>query len=146
MDGVNKARSARAAVLRLNSSVDCRTYEARFSAENGVGLVSGYDVVVDASDNPWTRYLISDACVLAGKPLVSAAALGIEGQATVYHYQGGPCYRCIHPKPMAGTIIVSYNNIYLPCAQWYFRCPCNVSQPRRRAAAATTACWVRCPG
>ena len=48
------------------------------------------------------RYLINDACVLAGKPLVSGAALGTEGQITVYNHQGGPCYRCLHPKPLAG--------------------------------------------
>lgn len=99
---MNKAQSARAAVLRLNTALDCQAYETRLTPENGVELVRQYDLVVDASDNPWTRYLVSDACVLAGRPLVSAAALGTEGQATVYNYGGGPCYRCIHPKPMAG--------------------------------------------
>ncbi|CAM9183413.1 unnamed protein product [Chrysoparadoxa australica] len=60
-----------------------------------------YDLVVDASDNPRTRYLINDACVLGGKPLVSGSALGLEGQVTVYNYKGGACYRCIYPKPFA---------------------------------------------
>lgn len=61
---------------------------------NALQLVRHYDVVVDASDNAPTRYLISDACVIAGKPLVSGAALGTDGQLTVYHHgQDTPCYR-----------------------------------------------------
>ncbi|KAK2878334.1 hypothetical protein Q8A67_019125 [Cirrhinus molitorella] len=51
------------------------------------------------SDNVPTRYLVNDACVLTGKPLVSASALRMEGQLTVYNYRGGPCYRCLYPKP-----------------------------------------------
>lgn len=46
-----------------------------------------------------TRYLLNDACVLLGKTLVSGSALRFEGQLTVYHYAGGPCYRCLFPKP-----------------------------------------------
>ena len=53
---------------------------------NAVALVAGYDIVVDASDNAPTRYLLSDACVVAGKPLVSGAAIGTDGQLTVYCY------------------------------------------------------------
>uniref|UniRef100_A0A674AWI3 Adenylyltransferase and sulfurtransferase MOCS3 n=1 Tax=Salmo trutta TaxID=8032 RepID=A0A674AWI3_SALTR len=58
-----------------------------------------YDIVADCSDNVPTRYLVNDACVLSGKPLVSASALRMEGQLTVYNYRGGPCYRCLYPKP-----------------------------------------------
>ncbi|KAL0969259.1 hypothetical protein UPYG_G00224650 [Umbra pygmaea] len=58
-----------------------------------------YDIVADCSDNVPTRYLVNDACVLSGKTLVSASALRMEGQLTVYNYHGGPCYRCIFPKP-----------------------------------------------
>lgn len=54
---------------------------------------------MDGSDNAPTRYLISDACVRAGKPLVSGSALQWEGQCTVYNYKGGPCYRCLFPVP-----------------------------------------------
>jgi len=57
-------------------------------------------VVVDASDNPATRYCINDACVIMGKPLVSGAAIGTDGQLSVYNYgEGCPCYRCIWPDP-----------------------------------------------
>ncbi|XP_064810070.1 adenylyltransferase and sulfurtransferase MOCS3-like [Oncorhynchus masou masou] len=58
-----------------------------------------YDIVADCSDNVPTCYLINDACVLSGKCLVSASALRMEGQLTVYNYRGGPCYRCLYPKP-----------------------------------------------
>uniref|UniRef100_A0A8C8C1F6 Adenylyltransferase and sulfurtransferase MOCS3 n=1 Tax=Oncorhynchus tshawytscha TaxID=74940 RepID=A0A8C8C1F6_ONCTS len=58
-----------------------------------------FDIVADCSDNVPTRYLVNDACVLSGKPLVSASALRMEGQLTVYNYRGGPCYRCLYPKP-----------------------------------------------
>uniref|UniRef100_A0A8C7JGY2 Molybdenum cofactor synthesis 3 n=1 Tax=Oncorhynchus kisutch TaxID=8019 RepID=A0A8C7JGY2_ONCKI len=58
-----------------------------------------YDIVADCSDNVPTRYLINDACVLSGKCPVSASALRMEGQLTVYNYREGPCYRCLYPKP-----------------------------------------------
>ena len=58
-----------------------------------------FDIVVDATDNVATRYLLNDACVLANKVLVSGSALRLEGQLTVYNYQGGPCYRCLFPTP-----------------------------------------------
>ncbi|KAJ8290573.1 hypothetical protein GJAV_G00014750 [Gymnothorax javanicus] len=58
-----------------------------------------YDIVADCSDNVSTRYLVNDTCVLSGKPLVSASALRMEGQMTVYNYKGGPCYRCLYPVP-----------------------------------------------
>ncbi|KAJ8970260.1 hypothetical protein NQ317_018122 [Molorchus minor] len=58
-----------------------------------------YDVVVDGSDNVATRYLLNDVCVMNNIPLVSGSALQMEGQLTVYHYKGGPCYRCVFPDP-----------------------------------------------
>uniref|UniRef100_G1PYJ4 Molybdenum cofactor synthesis 3 n=1 Tax=Myotis lucifugus TaxID=59463 RepID=G1PYJ4_MYOLU len=70
-------------------------------------LVRRYDVVADCSDNVPTRYLVSDACVLAGRPLVSASALRFEGQITVYHYDGGPCYRCLFPQPPPAETVTS---------------------------------------
>eukprot|EP01112_Ceratiomyxa_fruticulosa_P010759 TRINITY_DN2862_c0_g4_i1.p1 TRINITY_DN2862_c0_g4~~TRINITY_DN2862_c0_g4_i1.p1 ORF type:complete len:296 (-),score=51.40 TRINITY_DN2862_c0_g4_i1:29-916(-) len=63
--------------------------------------MSDYDVIVDASDNVATRYLVNDSCVLLKKPLVFGSALRWDGQATVYNYKGGPCYRCIFPVPPA---------------------------------------------
>ncbi|XP_004462248.1 adenylyltransferase and sulfurtransferase MOCS3 [Dasypus novemcinctus] len=97
--GQAKAFSAAASLRRLNSAVECVPYAQPLTPDMALDLVRRYDVVADCSDNVPTRYLVNDACVLAGRPLVSASALRFEGQITVYHYDGGPCYRCIFPQP-----------------------------------------------
>lgn len=97
--GQAKALSAANAVRRLNPTVDCVPYHLQLSAKNALQLMQQYDIVADCSDNVPTRYLVNDACVLSGKPLVSASALRMEGQLTVYNYGGGPCYRCLYPVP-----------------------------------------------
>lgn len=97
--GQAKALSAANAVRRLNSTVECVPYHLQLSPENALQLIQQYDIVADCSDNVPTRYLVNDACVLSGKPLVSASALRMEGQLTVYNYCGGPCYRCLYPVP-----------------------------------------------
>uniref|UniRef100_A0A3Q0S6N8 Adenylyltransferase and sulfurtransferase MOCS3 n=1 Tax=Amphilophus citrinellus TaxID=61819 RepID=A0A3Q0S6N8_AMPCI len=97
--GQAKALSAASAVQRLNSTVECIPYRLQLSPENALQLIQQYDIVADCSDNVPTRYLVNDACVLSGKPLVSASALRMEGQLTVYNYRGGPCYRCLYPVP-----------------------------------------------
>jgi len=113
--GINKAASARRAMLDLNPTLSCTALAIAICAENALELVSKHDVVVDACDNPRTRYLLNDACVLAGKTLVSGSAMGTEGQLTVYNHRptggdaasGGAtgrrtaCYRCLYPKPVA---------------------------------------------
>ncbi|XP_037356332.1 adenylyltransferase and sulfurtransferase MOCS3 [Talpa occidentalis] len=97
--GQAKAFSAAASLRGLNSAVECVPYAQALTPATALDLVRRYDVVADCSDNVPTRYLVSDACVLAGRPLVSASALRFEGQLTVYHYDGGPCYRCVFPQP-----------------------------------------------
>ncbi|XP_078452217.1 adenylyltransferase and sulfurtransferase MOCS3 isoform X2 [Lampetra planeri] len=97
--GAEKAASAACAVAQLNSTVEVVPYHLLLSPKNALQLVRQYDVVADCSDNVATRYLVSDVCVLAGKPLVSASALRMEGQLTVYNHEGGPCYRCLYPTP-----------------------------------------------
>ena len=72
-------------------TVQVVAYTEGFFPANALQLVSQYDVVVDASDNAPTRYLISDACCVLGKPLVSGAAIGTDGQLTIYHHNGGTC-------------------------------------------------------
>ena len=105
--GLNKAESACRAVHELNPSVTCRAIKASLNYDNAMELISQHDCVVDASDNPQTRYLINDACVLASKstkkniPLISGSAMGTEGQLSVYNYKSGPCYRCLYPQPNA---------------------------------------------
>ncbi|XP_061698927.1 adenylyltransferase and sulfurtransferase MOCS3 isoform X1 [Syngnathoides biaculeatus] len=97
--GQPKPLSAANAIRRLNSTVECIPYHLQLSPENALQLIQQYDIVADCSDNVPTRYLVNDACVLSGKPLVSASALRMEGQLTVYNYDGGPCYRCLFPIP-----------------------------------------------
>jgi len=100
--GVHKADSAAAALRALNSSIAVETHRGGFTPANAVDLVRGYDVVVDASDNAPTRYLASDACAVAKRPLVSGAAIGTDGQLTVYCAGGdAPCYRCLFPTAPA---------------------------------------------
>ena len=96
--GTHKADSAASTLHSINTSVQIETFKHGFTPENAVEIVRGFDVVVDASDNAPTRYLISDACCVAKKPLVSGAAIGTDGQLTVYCYgEDGPCYRCLFP-------------------------------------------------
>jgi adenylyltransferase/sulfurtransferase len=83
--GVHKATSAAMSCAALNSSIRLEPHLQGLSAANAVQLVQQYDLVVDASDNPSTRYLISDACAATGRPLVSAAAVGATGAALALH-------------------------------------------------------------
>lgn len=84
---------------RLNSSLVVDRHQLQLSSTNALELVKQYDVVVDASDNVATRYLVNDACVMSARPLVSGSALQLEGQLTVYNHADGPCYRCLYPTP-----------------------------------------------
>ncbi|KAI3649763.1 hypothetical protein MP228_005395 [Amoeboaphelidium protococcarum] len=104
--GLSKVESASQFIADLNS--DCHTiqFNCQLSRENAVEIVKQFDVVVDCLDNAPTRYLLNDACVLSGKPLVSASALRTEGQLTVYNYNDSPCYRCLFPEPpFAGAVV-----------------------------------------
>ena len=102
--GVPKVESARAYVERLNPDVDVDARETRVARENATALLAGHDVVVDASDNFPTRYLLNDACRLAEIPLVHGAVYKFEGQATTL-VPDGPCYRCLFPEaPEPGTV------------------------------------------
>ena len=97
---IHKVESAAAALRNLNSTCTVIPHSMFITCENALSLVEQVDVVVDGTDNVATRYILSDACVLAGKTLVSGAAIGMDGQATVYNYQNkGPCYRCRFPTP-----------------------------------------------
>ncbi|KAM4041956.1 adenylyltransferase and sulfurtransferase MOCS3 isoform 2-T2 [Anomaloglossus baeobatrachus] len=97
--GMSKSASVMKSLRNLNSSVEYVPYQMMLNPRNALQLIQQYDVIADCSDNVPTRYLINDACVAAGKPLVSASALRWEGQLTVYNHKGGPCYRCLFPVP-----------------------------------------------
>ncbi|CAM8880054.1 unnamed protein product [Rhodiola kirilowii] len=101
--GRPKVESAAAACLKINSTVQITKHQEALRTTNALEIVSKYDIVIDATDNAPSRYLINDCCVVLGKPLVSGAAIGMEGQLTVYNYKEGPCYRCLFPTPPPTT-------------------------------------------
>jgi sulfur-carrier protein adenylyltransferase/sulfurtransferase len=97
--GVSKVDSAEQTITALNPDVKVEKYPVRLGADNIVEIISGYDVIVDGLDNFPTRYLLNDASVRLGIPVVSAAILGFEGQLSVFKPHDGPCYRCLFPVP-----------------------------------------------
>ncbi len=97
--GERKVESARARLLDINPEIEVDVYDEVFSADNALKISRPYDVIVDASDNFPTRYLVNDVCVLSGKPNVYGSVFRFEGQASVFWSQAGPCYRCIFPAP-----------------------------------------------
>ena len=106
--GQPKVDRAEVALKNLNPDVTVETHHCRMTAENALDLIEQYDIVADGTDNFDTRFLINDACFLAGVPLVSAALGQFEGQLSTfkaYEAVKSPCYRCIFPEmPPAGTI------------------------------------------
>jgi len=91
--------SARETLTSINPDVKVVTYNTPLNSENVMDIIKDYDIVVNGSDNFPTRYLINDACVMAGKPLVDGSIFQFEGQVTVYKADEGPCYRCLFPTP-----------------------------------------------
>ncbi|HEX8692371.1 MAG TPA: molybdopterin-synthase adenylyltransferase MoeB [Longimicrobium sp.] len=97
--GRPKLDSARDRVAEINPHVTVESHALRLTSENALEIVGAYDVVIDGTDNFPTRYLLSDACVLAGKPNVYGSILRWEGQASVFWPPRGPCYRCLFAEP-----------------------------------------------
>jgi len=83
----------------LNPEIEIKTHAARLTRDNAVDVISGYDVVIDGTDNFPTRYLVNDACVLLGKPYVYGSILRFDGQVSVFDAERGPCYRCLFREP-----------------------------------------------
>ncbi|HOO55250.1 MAG TPA: molybdopterin-synthase adenylyltransferase MoeB [bacterium] len=100
-----KVESARARIAELNPDVEMVPIAGRAEPDNVMGLIEGYDVVVDACDNFPTRYLVNDACVLQKKPFVYGSVYQFEGQASVFSKEGGPCYRCMFPDPPDSDLV-----------------------------------------
>ena len=100
--GVAKVDSAAVSVAGINPDVNFIAHRDRLTAENVDALIGGYDLVADGSDNFDTRFLVNDACHLAGNTLVSAAILRFEGQISTFRSGlggSGPCYRCLYREP-----------------------------------------------
>ncbi|HEX5458857.1 MAG TPA: molybdopterin-synthase adenylyltransferase MoeB [Steroidobacteraceae bacterium] len=99
-----KTEAARERLLALNPEISVVAHTLTLRAENVLEVLRGYDLVLDGTDRLATRYLVNDACVLLGKPLVSAAIHRFEGHAMTYLPGRGPCYRCLFPAAEEGVV------------------------------------------
>ncbi|MEP6642079.1 MAG: molybdopterin-synthase adenylyltransferase MoeB [Gaiellales bacterium] len=97
--GTPKVDSAEATIRALNPDVTVVKYATRLTSENVLDVITGYDVIVDGTDNFPTRYLLNDASLVAGIPVVHGSIYQFEGSVTVYKPHDGPCYRCQYPEP-----------------------------------------------
>lgn len=97
--GRSKADSARAGVQALNPFVDVVLHEVRLDAGNALEIFSGYDLILDGTDNFATRYLVNDAAEILGKPYVWGSILRFDGQVSVFWGEHGPTYRDLYPEP-----------------------------------------------
>ena len=105
--GRKKLDSAAEKMKAINPHVEIVRHEVALTSENALDILKDYDLVVDGTDNFPTRYLVNDACVLLGKPNVYGSIFRFEGQATVFAYEGGPCYRCLYPEPPPPGLVPS---------------------------------------
>ncbi|HEX2470931.1 MAG TPA: molybdopterin-synthase adenylyltransferase MoeB [Candidatus Limnocylindrales bacterium] len=97
--GERKVESARIAINALNPDVNVIQHEEMLTADNVERLIDGYDVILDGTDTFETRYVLNDAAVAAGTPVVHASVFRFEGQLTTFIPFEGPCYRCLYPTP-----------------------------------------------
>jgi sulfur-carrier protein adenylyltransferase/sulfurtransferase len=98
--GEPKAESAKRTIEALNPDVTVKTFEERLTSENVDRILGeGWDVIVDGADNFPTRYLLNDASIWHGIPVVHGSIYRFEGQVTVFKPGDGPCYRCLFPQP-----------------------------------------------
>ena len=115
--GVNKAVSAQQSIYEINPEVVVKTIQQKSTEDDFAALVAQADVVIDCSDNFATRYTLNRLCVKLKKPLVSGAALGFEGQITVYDMRSdtSPCYHCLFPDNGEDTDLrCATNGVFAP--------------------------------
>jgi adenylyltransferase/sulfurtransferase len=105
--GRPKVEAAKRRLEALNPHIEIVAHELRLRSDNAVELFKQYDLVVDGTDNFPTRYLVNDACALAGVPNVYASVYRFEGQVSVFWAGKGPCYRCLHPDPPGPGLVPS---------------------------------------
>ena len=84
---------------KTNPNINIITLNKKLTSNNALEIIKNYDLVIDGSDNFPTRYLVNDACVLSKKPDVYGSVYRFDGQASVFNYNNGPCYRCLFPNP-----------------------------------------------
>ncbi len=147
--GRKKLDSAADRMTDINPNVQIDRYEVALTSDNALDILSGYDIIVDGTDNFPTRYLVNDACVILKKPNVYGSIFRFEGQSTVFAYPGGPCYRCLYPEPpppgsgaelRRGRRARDSAGNHRPCAGN----GSSETDPRRGRAAGRTPAAVRC--
>ncbi|MEU8121807.1 adenylyltransferase/sulfurtransferase MoeZ [Spirillospora sp. NPDC049024] len=97
--GRPKVESAAETVRDINPLIDVVVHDTALDRDNIMDIFSGYDLIVDGTDNFATRYMVNDAAVLLGKPYVWGSIYRFDGQASVFWAEHGPCYRCLYPEP-----------------------------------------------
>lgn len=100
--GKSKAITAVEKLALMNPFVKLHALPIRLDEQNAEEILTGYDIIIDGSDNFPTRYLANDVCVRLNKPLVFGSILRFEGQVSVFNYKGGPTYRCLFPEAEEG--------------------------------------------
>jgi adenylyltransferase/sulfurtransferase len=102
-----KLTSAGEKIRAINPFVNVKKFPVMLTSANALGIIREFDIVADGTDNFATRYLVNDACVLAGKPNVYASIFRFEGQASVFATKEGPCYRCLYAAPPPPGLVPS---------------------------------------
>ncbi|HEY6987534.1 MAG TPA: molybdopterin-synthase adenylyltransferase MoeB [Bryobacteraceae bacterium] len=105
--GRKKLDSAADRIRDINPNVRVDKFDAGLTSENALEILRDYDIVVDGTDNFPTRYLVNDACAILKKPNVYGSIFRFEGQASVFTYEDGPCYRCLYPEPPPPGLVPS---------------------------------------
>jgi sulfur-carrier protein adenylyltransferase/sulfurtransferase len=105
--GRKKVDVAKEKLAQVNPNISIDTHGIRLDSTNAMKIIGQYDLVLDATDNVPSRYLINDACVIQGKPDVYAGVIGFNGQASVFHESRGPCYRCLFSQPPPANSVKS---------------------------------------
>jgi adenylyltransferase/sulfurtransferase len=105
--GKPKVESGTRTIKNLNPDVNVISLPMRITVDNVMDVIKDYDLVIDGSDNFETRYLVNDACYLAGKTNVHGSIFQFEGMATVFAPDEGPCYRCLYPSPPPPGLVPS---------------------------------------
>jgi molybdopterin/thiamine biosynthesis adenylyltransferase/rhodanese-related sulfurtransferase len=109
--GKSKSITAKQKLESQNPLIKIEAFNYALSNQNAIELFSNYDIIIDGTDNFSTRYMVSDACVLANKPLVYGAIHKFEGQVSVFNYKNGPTYRCLFPTPPVSGSIPSCSEV-----------------------------------
>lgn len=105
--GRKKLDSAADSIRDINPNVQVDKFDTGLTSQNALEILKDYDIVIDGTDNFPTRYLVNDACILLKKPNVYGSIFRFEGQASVFGYQDGPCYRCLYPEPPPPGLVPS---------------------------------------